>query len=344
MSHLYISSLLPFLIAGAGKKTRVMALLREMFGPGVERVRLEHRTLKTPSNRTVDVATIGSNYHIECNPSDAGNNDRFVVQEVIKEVASHGVLYSGNAIAAGNADGASSSSGAGSGVRSFKVVVLTEADRLSRQAQASLRRTMEKYSSVCRIVLLCESPSKIIDPVRSRCLGVRVPAPSHDDIAGVLMEVARRELPAPGCPRDLALRISAAAGQNLRRALLMLESCAVQQSPLTADQPVALPDWELYICRLAREILQDQSPGKLLQARDMIYELLTNCIPADVIIRTLTRELCKSLDDGTKHELVHWAAHYEHRAQLGSKDVFHLEAFVAKFMAIYKRWLIQLFA
>jgi replication factor C subunit 3/5 len=312
-----------------------MALLREMFGPGVERVRLEHRSLKTPSNRTVDVATIGSNYHIECNPSDAGNNDRFVVQEVIKEVASHGVLYSGN----GGGDGPS-----GASARSFKVVVLTEADRLSRQAQASLRRTMEKYSSVCRIVLLCESPSKIIDPVRSRCLGVRVPAPSHDEVAAVLAEVARRELPAPGCPRDLALRISAASGQNLRRALLMLESCAVQQSPLSADQPVALPDWELYICRLAREILQDQSPAKLLQARDMIYELLTNCIPADVIIRTLTRELCKSLDDGTKHELVHWAAHYEHRAQLGSKDVFHLEAFVAKFMAIYKRWLIQLFA
>jgi replication factor C subunit 3/5 len=310
-----------------------MALLREIFGPGVERVRLEHRSLKTPSNRTVDVATIGSNYHIECNPSDAGNNDRFVVQEVIKEVASHGVLYSGGT------DGTT-----GASARTFKVVVLTEADRLSRQAQASLRRTMEKYSSVCRIVLLCESPSKIIDPVRSRCLGVRVPAPSHDEVAAVLTEVARRELPTPGCPRDLALRISAAAGQNLRRALLMLESCAVQQSPLAPDQPVALPDWELYICRLAREILQDQSPGKLLQARDMIYELLTNCIPADVIIRTLTRELCKSLDDGTKHELVHWAAHYEHRVQLGSKDVFHLEAFVAKFMAIYKRWLIQLFA
>jgi replication factor C subunit 3/5 len=33
---------------------------------------------------------IGSNYHIECNPSDVGNSDRFVVQEVIKEIAAHG--------------------------------------------------------------------------------------------------------------------------------------------------------------------------------------------------------------------------------------------------------------
>lgn len=28
-----------------------------------------------------------SNYHVELNPSDVGNNDRYVVQEVIKELA-----------------------------------------------------------------------------------------------------------------------------------------------------------------------------------------------------------------------------------------------------------------
>ena len=37
-------------------------------------------------------------------------------------------------------------------------------------------------------------------------------------------------------------------------------------------------------------------------------------------------------------------AFYEHRIQLGSKDIFHLEAFVAKFMSIYKRWIISMFA
>jgi hypothetical protein len=45
----------------------------------------------------------------------------------------------------------------------------------------------------------------------------------------------------------------------------------------------------------------------------MLYELLTNCIPADVIIQTLTREFMKVLDDTLKHEVAHWAAYYEHR-------------------------------
>ncbi len=79
---------------GAGKKTRVMALLREIYGAGVERIKLEHRTFKNNSGKSIEITTLGSNYHIECNPSDAGNNDKLVIQEVIKEIASHGNLQS----------------------------------------------------------------------------------------------------------------------------------------------------------------------------------------------------------------------------------------------------------
>lgn len=43
--------------SGAGKKTRVMALLREVFGPGVEKVKLEHRGFKTPTGRAVELTT-----------------------------------------------------------------------------------------------------------------------------------------------------------------------------------------------------------------------------------------------------------------------------------------------
>ncbi|CAN0362586.1 unnamed protein product, partial [Scytosiphon promiscuus] len=64
------------------------------------------------------------------------------------------------------------------------VVVLVGVDRLTKQAQAGLRRTMEKYTSSCRLILLCHSPSKVIEPVRSRCLGVRVPAPGEQEVRG----------------------------------------------------------------------------------------------------------------------------------------------------------------
>ncbi|KAL6523348.1 Subunit of heteropentameric Replication factor C (RF-C) [Orobanche gracilis] len=58
---------------------------------------------------------------------------------------------------------------------------------------------------------------------------------------------------------------------------------------------------------------------------------------------TLLYELLKKLDSELKHETCHWAAHYEHRLRLGQKAIFHLEAFIAKFMSIYKGFLIETF-
>ena len=161
------------------------------------------------------------------------------------------------------------------------------------------------------------------------------------------------------------MKISIASDRNMRRALLMFESMRVQAGTtiLPNETPVQLPDWEIFIVKLARDVLSEQSPTKLIVARDMLYELLTNCIPADVIIQTLAREFMKALDETLKHEVslthsltysltyllfhslqvAYWAAYYEHRIRLGSKDIFHLEAFLAKFMAIYKKWLVQMF-
>jgi replication factor C subunit 3/5 len=158
--------------SGSGKKTRITALLRELYGPGAEKLKLDKRTFTTPTKRTVEINMITSNYHIEISPGDAGLNDRFVVQDVIKEMASNkniaSVTTSGDSKPSGKAE--------------FKTVVLMEVDRLSRQAQAALRRTMEKYTSTCRLILCCNSQSKVIEPVRSRCLGIRVASPTEDEV------------------------------------------------------------------------------------------------------------------------------------------------------------------
>lgn len=53
-------------------------------------------------------------------------------------------------------------------------------------------------------------------------------------------------------------------------------------------------------------------------------------------MQTLTFKLMPKLDDSLKTEIVRWSALYEHRIRTGTKVIFHLEAFVAKFMRIYE--------
>lgn len=303
---------------GAGKKTRVMCLLNQLYGPGVERLRLEHQSFYTPSKKKIDINTIASNYHIEVNPSDAGIYDRIVVQELIKTVASTEQLDAGCQ-------------------KEFKVVVLSEVDKLTKDAQHALRRTMEKYMATCRIVLVTNSTSKVIPAIQSRCLAVRVPAPTQQQIADILVSIASKE----ECtmPTKLALRIAEKSGRNLRRAILLAEGCKVQQPQLKSDQHIQELDWEIYLRETANLIVKEQTPRRLLEVRGRLYELLSHCIPAEVIFVGLMKELIKNCDGELKNEVTQWAAFYEHRLNKGSKAIYHLEAFVAKFMSIHLRFM-----
>jgi replication factor C subunit 3/5 len=306
---------------GSGKKTRVMAMLRETFGNGVEKLRSEMREFKGSSDKKIEIMTVSSNYHIELNPSDVGFQDRVVIMGLIKELAQSQTIETSKG-------------------KPFKVVVLTEVDNMTKEAQQALRRTMEKYQSNCRIVLLCNNACKVIEPLRSRCLGVRVASPDSDEICNVLQGIAAKE--ALTLPPALANSIAQQSQRNLRRAILSLEACKAQHYPFSDDTPVQLADWEIFIAQLAAGIVEEQSTKRLHLVRGKLFELLANCIPPSIIFEMLSAQLMKKMDNTLKHEIAHWAAHYEHQSRLGTKPVFHLEAFVAKVMKIYKSFLLSL--
>ncbi|CAN0900165.1 Replication factor C subunit 3 [Linum grandiflorum] len=311
--------------SGAGKKTLIMALLRQIFGPGAEKVKVENRTWKVDAgSRTIDLelTTLASANHVELSPSDAGFQDRYIVQEIIKEMARNRPIDT-------------------NGKKSYKVIVLNEVDKLSREAQHSLRRTMEKYSSSCRLILCCNSSSKVTEAIRSRCLNVRINAPAEEEIVKVLEFIGKKE--GLEIPSGFAGRVAEKSNRSLRRAILSFETCRVQQCPLTSNQAIPPMDWEEYVFEISSDIMKEQSPKRLFQVRGKLYELLINCIPPEIILKRLVYELLMKLDEELKHEVCHWAAYYEHRMRQGQKAIFHLEAFVAKFMSIYKAFLVATF-
>ena len=79
-------------------------------------------------------------------------------------------------------------------------------------------------------------------------------------IVQVLQQVCRKE--SLNLPPELAQRIAELSSRNLRRALLMCETCRVQQYPFSADQHITQPDWEVFLRETARLIVQQQTPRR----------------------------------------------------------------------------------
>ncbi|KAF8150523.1 P-loop containing nucleoside triphosphate hydrolase protein [Mycena galopus ATCC 62051] len=311
--------------SGAGKKTRITCTLRQLFGPGVEKLKIDQRVFLSPSKRKIEVNIVQSNFHLEITPSEAGNYDRVVIQELLKEIAQTQQVDL-------NAK------------QRFKVVIINEADSLSRDAQAALRRTMEKYMSNMRIILCANSTSRLIAPIKSRCLLMRVPAPADEEVrhaAAVSLHADRLDVRSERAyfdlPPEAAQEIIKDSGGNLRKAILVLEALKMQSPDLTGPLTIAKPDWETYCQKVAVLIVTEQTPARVMEIRTKFYELLSHCIPPTVILKTVAEAVVSQVDETLKAEIMHWAAFYEVRMRIGSKKIYHLEAWVVKVMSLYKQ-------
>ncbi|KAI1305931.1 Replication factor C subunit 3 [Halotydeus destructor] len=314
LKNLVQSSDFPHLLvygpSGAGKKTRIHCILRELFSSSVDKLRIEHKTFETPSKRKIEVRVVCSNFHTEVNPSDYGIYDRVALLELVKDAANMSVLSTEKA--------------------SFTVFVITEADKLTQDAQQGLRRTMETARH-CRFILTGETSSPIIPAIKSRCLSIRVPSPSIEEIAGVVSTVCRKEN--FSIDYEEAVNIAKNCDRNLRRALLMAETMKA-----TSSKRILQPQWLSFTQKMADKILKNLTPKGLEEARIDYFELQAHLIPPELIFRHLLDSLIVKLKPAMQMKTIKLAAYFEHKMRLGSKAVIHFEAFVAHFMCALKAY------
>ena len=76
---------------------------------------------------------------------------------------------------------------------SYKVIFMDEADNLTWDAQPALRRIIEDYSEICRFILSCNYPNKIISPIRDRLVEFRFKNLKRMEMQIMLKNIVKEE-------------------------------------------------------------------------------------------------------------------------------------------------------
>ena len=215
------------------------------------------------------------------------------------------------------------------GKADFKIIFLDEADSLTSDAQSALRRTMEKYTRICRFILSVNYSSKIIEPIQSRCTVFRYSPIKEDDVKKFMRKIATNEkLQITDDGLETLIFISRG---DLRKAINILQVGASVNKKITAEllyetSATAKPED-------VKNLINTALGGNFMAARNQLYDLLIKYgLSGEDIIKQIHQSIFDlSIPDDSKVKLIEKAGEIEFRLIEGSNAHIQLEALLAQF-------------
>jgi replication factor C subunit 3/5 len=302
--------------SGSGKEYLINKLLEKIYGKlGVELKEVEY-TVSGYSNTKTKIMIKQSKHHIIIEPNSNGF-DKYLIQEIIQDYAKSELL---NIL---------------KNRKLFKVVIINKIDNLSYYAQASLRRTMEKYSNSCKFILISDQLSKIIEPIRSRCLMIRVPLPSNEQILETLLHICKKENLV--IPWIKLKEIVDNSDNKVNHAIWLLE---MYKYGITYEK-----NWEYIIENIVENIInpENQNNKKLYSVikkiREQFYILFITNISTQMIIRKIMIKLLESVENlKLKYFIVDITSIFEQRLSQGTRHIIHMEAYIIRLIYLFTNY------
>ena len=216
------------------------------------------------------------------------------------------------------------------GDASFKILFLDEADALTTDAQAALRRTMETYAQTCRFILSCNYSSKIIDPIQSRCAIYRFKPLSPAAVKEEIQRIADKErLSIFGGAMDALVYI---AQGDMRKAINALQGAAIisaciDEKMIYAITSTARPD---EIDELLRLSLCGDFDGAESHLANLLRE--RGIAPNELINQCYRALIRMDIDRAMKVELIDHLGETDFRLSEGANSDIQMEAMIARFV------------
>ncbi len=220
----------------------------------------------------------------------------------------------------------------------FKIIILDEADMMTSEAQHALRRTMEKFADISRFILICNYPSKIIEPIQSRCAVFRFKKLTEEAVKKRLMYIAEKE--GVDLKEDGLHAIFEISEGDLRKAINLLQSVAYLDKPVTRDL-VYKTAGVVYPERI-ENLIKTAFKGDFETARKMLLSILTEeGVAGSDLIREVYSAISRdiiSLNVDDKIRLIELIGEIDFRISQGATDYVQISSLLALLSDLGKKY------
>lgn len=302
---------------GSGKRLRVELYLREKYGDF--RINSGILYLDVPGKSdSKPVHTLYSKYHHQFNPSIHNIYDRSLMQCFIGEIVQTRLLVD----------------------IPYRIIIVEDADRLSTEAQESLRRTLETCVNTCRFIFMVNNEDHIIAPIYSRCISVKVSAPTVTEIVDIMQDICIKEGRSSSFRDGTFENIAKASGRNLHKALNIFNKLLLDTSHKPLFSRMDYDDVYRYCTEIIDTLIKGQTiVGTMEKVRLLLYELVNFCVDCTSLLPILLNIALNRLPESAHQErfqLTQIASERDLSIRNSSKEIYHVESFCLHIFRVVK--------
>jgi replication factor C small subunit len=214
----------------------------------------------------------------------------------------------------------------------FKVIFLDEADALTPDAQAALRRTMEMYTRTCRFIMSCNYSSKIIEPIQSRCAVFSFRPLRPEDVRKYLKHIAKAEK--LEITEEGMVALEYVASGDMRRGVNALQVAAAMGGRI--DDDAIYKSTQTVKPEQIQMLINTALKGDFAKSRKLLEDLLVDyALAGEDLIKQIHKNIFDlQIKERDKVRLVDRVGETEFRMVEGANPRIQLEALLAHFALV----------
>jgi len=195
---------------------------------------------------------------------------------------------------------------------------------MSYYAQTALRRTMERYDK-CRFIMWCKSLSKVIKPLQSRCICLRIPAPNDIELFRYVIRIAGKE--GIVLSRDQYINIVKKSDGDIKRALWELEFYKFNYKIDT--------DYYESLDKIMTLVMEPKLENMIV-IRNIIFNLMITNFDGTTIMRDLIDYVCacNKITDVAKQKIIYESSEIDYQLVKSRRKIFQFDALISSIMTI----------